>query len=671
VGRQKMAKTGQLLVCDCARSMKLKPAELSEALGASSVKACHALCRADSGVAEKALASGDLVLIACEQEAAFFRDMAEDACASDRLVTADIRDRAGWTADGDATAKQAALLADAALDRPATPVRDVTSEGVCLVIGAGEAALAAARRLAELLDVTCVLSDPPDDMFPDNGFDLAKGKLRQASGAFAGFEVVFNEFAPLNPSGRGALEFEPARDGARAQCDIIVDLTGEPALFPAPQKRDGYLRADPGDLLAVERVLFEAAQLNGTFEKPLHIRFHPELCAHSRAGQPGCNKCLDVCPTSAITPDGDTVLIDASICAGCGACAAVCPSGAASYDDPAPEFLFRRLRTLAQTFQKAGGTAPRALYHDEEHGSEMIRLCARYGRGLPANVIPVEVANVEGVGHAELLCALGAGFAQAIILAGPKTDHAALDPQIALAVAIMEGTPQEGDRISLISPAGPDDLENLLYTKAPGAMDIASILPLGGRRDVTRLAATALAGDAPGPIPLPDAAPYGAVAINTDACTLCLACVSLCPVGALADNPDRPQVSFQESACLQCGICANTCPENAITLEPRLDLSKAALSHHVLHEEEPFACIECGTEFGVRSTIERVIEKLEGKNWMYTGSDNTRLIQMCDDCRIRAQDHVASSPFRMGERPMVRTTDDYIKGKFSNGDDGD
>ena len=79
----------------------------------------------------------------------------------------------------------------------------------------------------------------------------------------------------------------------------------------------------------------------------------------------------------------------------------------------------------------------------------------------------------------------------------------------------------------------------------------------------------------------------------------------------------------------------------------------------MLNEEEPFACIECGTPFGVKSTIERIVEKLEGKHAMFAGSDNARLIQMCDDCRVQAQFHADDAPFRIGDRPRPRTTDDY------------
>ena len=39
--------------------------------------------------------------------------------------------------------------------------------------------------------------------------------------------------------------------------------------------------------------------------------------------------------------------------------------------------------------------------------AEMIRLAARFGRGLPADVIPLEVSALAGFGHAEMLAALG------------------------------------------------------------------------------------------------------------------------------------------------------------------------------------------------------------------------------------------------------------------------
>jgi hypothetical protein len=45
---------------------------------------------------------------------------------------------------------------------------------------------------------------------------------------------------------------------------------------------------------------------------------------------------------------------------------------------------------------------------------------------------------------------------------------------------------------------------------------------------------------------------------------------------------------------------------------------------------------------------------------MYTNTDNLQLVKMCDDCRVKAQYHGESSPMAMGERPRVRTSDDYL-----------
>src|SRR5205085_10185833 len=107
-------------------------------------------------------------------------------------------------------------------------------------------------------------------------------------------------------------------------------------------------------------------------------------------------------------------------------------------------------------------------------------------------------------------------------------------------------------------------------------------------------------------IPLPAGAPIGAVEV-AEGCTLCLACVSACPTGALSDDPDRPVLRFTEDACVQCGLCKATCPEKVITLVPRLAFG---MTTRVLKEEVPFPCIRCGKPFGVRSAIDRVMAKL-------------------------------------------------------------
>ena len=54
------------------------------------------------------------------------------------------------------------------------------------------------------------------------------------------------------------LRFGPAQAEATLEADLVLDLTGGQPWFPAHDRRDGYLRPDPRDPLAVERALFDA-----------------------------------------------------------------------------------------------------------------------------------------------------------------------------------------------------------------------------------------------------------------------------------------------------------------------------------------------------------------------------------------------------------------------------
>jgi Fe-S-cluster-containing hydrogenase component 2 len=137
--------------------------------------------------------------------------------------------------------------------------------------------------------------------------------------------------------------------------------------------------------------------------------------------------------------------------------------------------------------------------------------------------------------------------------------------------------------------------------------------------------------------------------------------VSACPTGALRDDPERPTLRFAEDACVQCGLCKATCPEKVISLKPQIDFRAATASARLIKQEEPFDCIRCGKPFGVKSTVERVLAKLEGKHWMYKGSaQRLDVIKMCDDCRVAVMSETDFDPYG-APRPNPRTTEDYLR----------
>jgi len=329
----------------------------------------------------------------------------------------------------------------------------------------------------------------------------------------------------------------------------------------------------------------------------------------------------------------------------------------------------RRLRVLLTAYREAGGTDPILLLHDQDHGTDLIDALARHGEGLPANVLPVAINEVTQVGLEAFAAAFSFGASALLLLvrARPRHDITGLRQTLALAEQVLSGLGFGPGRVAAIETDDPDELGAQLRACAPGAPVArpAGFAPIGPKRDVLRLALRELQRVAPTPvdlIALPEGAPFGAVDVNVAGCTLCLACVSACPTGALSDNPDRPMLRFTEDACVQCGLCQATCPERVITLRPQLDFRAATALPRTLKEEEPFACVRCGKPFGVKSSIDRVIAKLAGKHWMYQGSGSRlELLKMCDDCRVAVISAQEFDPYGAPARPKPRTTDDYLR----------
>jgi NAD-dependent dihydropyrimidine dehydrogenase PreA subunit len=262
----------------------------------------------------------------------------------------------------------AALLAAAAEPMPPTALVTLESGGVALLLGRDQGALDAAALLQDHLDLTVVLLHGAEVTVPRvTKFPVLQGRARGATGRLGGFTVALDRVAAPAPSSRAALAWGSPRDNTTSRCDLILDLSGGPRLFP-DGLREGYLRADPGDPAAVLRAVLEARDLVGTFDRPRFITFNDSLCAHQRSNKVGCTRCLDLCPAGAITPAagkaGTSVAIDAEICMGCGGCASACPTGAASYALPPVDALLRKLRALLLGFTAAGGTAPVLLVHE-------------------------------------------------------------------------------------------------------------------------------------------------------------------------------------------------------------------------------------------------------------------------------------------------------------------
>ncbi|MEL6775345.1 MAG: (4Fe-4S)-binding protein, partial [Pseudomonadota bacterium] len=224
----------RILLCDCAGTFAPDGESIEAATGRTSHQIFTDLCGSQQKHLTAALAEGEVV-VACAQMADLFADLAEEAGVKAPL-SIDIRDRAGWTDQASLALtgpKQAALIAAASVSAPPTPLMEVTSEGLCLILADTTTGAEAAGALAEALSVTVLSTDGEAPVDAPAGWDLARGQVRRASGAFGTFTLDVAGYAPLSPAGRGALAFAAPRDEVKTACDVILDLTGGDPLFPA------------------------------------------------------------------------------------------------------------------------------------------------------------------------------------------------------------------------------------------------------------------------------------------------------------------------------------------------------------------------------------------------------------------------------------------------------
>ena len=536
----------------------------------------------------------------------------------------------GWSSDAAACIPKTFALASLLnLESPAPVARVVYhSKGNALVIaGADEArARAAAERLATSLHVT-----------------LLAGRRGQAPGvtawsgrvdSLAGYLGEFTATIANLDTGAG-----PAAKPAEAKFDLVLDFSESP-LLGMRQPPQGYFPA-PGDAPALDGVLAEMREAVGEFEKPRFFAYRENICAHSRSDITGCNACIEICSTQAISPDGDHVKVDPHLCMGCGACATVCPSGAMGYQYPRVADRGAQMRQLLGAYRNAGGENPCIVFHNGTDGRDLLARAATQGEGLPARALPVEAWHVASVGLDLLLPAIAFGARHVVVLAAGSEDAeyvAALESQMAIGQAVLAGLGYTGRHFAVIAAATPEAMERA-FKSLGDAMPVAApagFLLSNDKRTAIEFAVEHLVKHAPtkvDEIALPEGSAYGAVRVDTAKCTMCMACVGSCPESALMDGVDQPLLKFLERNCVQCGLCESTCPEDAITLQPRLLLTPAVREARVLNQTQPFHCVRCDKPFGTKQMVEAMLGRLAGHS-MFTQSDALKRLQMCADCRV-------------------------------------
>ncbi|MCB1763613.1 MAG: 4Fe-4S binding protein [Gammaproteobacteria bacterium] len=508
------------------------------------------------------------------------------------------------------TNRDARLTAVAAMEKlpaTATGLVEYHSGGQVLVIG-DDQALEVARGLPSALQPHVLLLTGKGET--DLPLTRAAGRAISLSGYLGHFRVKVGKEEVCE----------------RLEADMVIDLGPLPQIAAA-LKPPGYHFCSGTDRDELTVTVAQLAELTGTFDKPQYFEYDPSRCAHGRNGVVACTRCLDACPAQAITSSGDGVSVDPFLCQGGGVCATVCPSGAIRYAFPRPGDLLSRIRILLRSYREAGGLDPVVLFHAEQNPPLQLL------ESLP-NLLPAAVEEVASVGPEVWFSALAYG-ARRVLLHDrfPVADSVTrgMEAQLATSREILDGM---GFPVGAIERVG-DDFRPGGEMMPP--LEPAQHAAMNDKRTAWFLALDHLhvaAGRSRAVITLTAGAPFGAAFVEKRSCTLCMACVSACPGKALQDGRGEPRLEFIEANCIQCGLCTRTCPENAIWITPRLMLDSGARRlPRILHEEEPFCCVNCGRPFATRSMINGVLSKLSG-HWMYQDDRSRRRVMMCEECRV-------------------------------------
>jgi ferredoxin len=507
----------------------------------------------------------------------------------------------------------------------ATPAPSTTasvayrSRGSLLLVGNTEQVVAALPLLPTGLKTLAVVSDGGAALEAMRSVWAIPGTVIQLTGHLGCYRASAAggsaplDLGPLSPNGDGLF-------------DLVLDLYQTPLLSHEVPPL-GYARTR-GGTSGLAGKLEGLARLIGTVNKPRYFTFDEGICAHDRQGVPGCRRCLDACPALAITAGKDGIAIDPYLCRGCGSCTLVCPTGAVRYARPRPRTSLEQIAEAVAAQQvHPDATAPVLAI---QVGEDLA--------GIPDGTPRLQVQALGSVGMELWLAALALGASRVLIVRSgllPPTTARLIEEQVELTWRILKAIGEAPERVRLVN--SPRDLDWDGLANPWPAADLNVLAKARDKRGLLLAALSHLARHLPErhmTVPLADDAPLGTIAIDAGRCTLCHACVQLCPTGALRRPGEA--LAFLESACVQCGLCVNGCPERALSAEPRFapDLHRSGAEVVLKPASELFRCVECGTPFAPRSLVEGSIAHVRDHP-MFQG-DGLRLLQMCMPCRQKA-----------------------------------
>lgn len=348
------------------------------------------------------------------------------------------------------------------------------------------------------------------------------------------------------------------------------------------------------------------------------INYDSSICQYAKRREKCCGKCVEICPTTAIVKIDETRELDFSMvdCVGCGDCVSVCPSGSLEFT-PLPKASFWALLDFYKDKKILLVNKPFALENlDIALDEGVLPLVLNTAHLNETHLL----ALLQSSGANLILCTtrLSKGNEEAIILLNTLFERKFGKKAIIVAFD-KEGIEKALKECEFINGLRFEMTQSPMLKKEHFAKRLLNVI---GEGDF----GVAQSGEW---------LRYGQVKVNADTCTLCLACVGACNVGALVADSKENALKFNASLCTTCGYCVASCAEKDTMSVERSGFEFRANFFHfrTLAQDELFACVECGKEFATKKAVERVANTM--KNKFSDNEKKLKTLYCCAECKAK------------------------------------
>ncbi|MDD2508874.1 MAG: 4Fe-4S binding protein [Aliarcobacter skirrowii] len=380
------------------------------------------------------------------------------------------------------------------------------------------------------------------------------------------------------------------------------------------KKRAGIY--DP-NIISIEKTLDIVRKNLDNYSFRKTITYDKSICQYHERKDEVCSKCVEVCPTNAITKDEKSRRLVFSLvdCIACGECVSVCPSGSLNSANTSRDSLYE-----ISLFYK--DTKP--LIISSKANIENINV------DLKENVLPLFIVG-DIFDETMLLTYLQVSGSSLIYFSNNVSKGTLESIRIVndiyfkkygkVTVYLVSNEEELNDALQK-----QEVIENSYYNFNQNDMK---------KREVFSQRLQKIVGnDDLGVVKTGSNIHYARVLVNEANCTLCLSCVGACNVDALFANESDFTLRVNPSLCTACGYCELVCPEkDCLTLKnDELELNPTWFQESILAKDKLFACVECGKEFATTKAIEK-IASIMAPIFAKTSEAKKRTLYCCDVCK--------------------------------------